>query len=87
MNTHRVGRLCRVCGIAAMIIAAVPFLAFSFKVATTKVNDVPQERFAYDDTYSSALLWWAVVGFALGCALLVCGWRCRSKRREVLPES
>jgi len=85
MNKERVARLCRIGGIAAIIIAPIPFLIFFYKLATTKVNDIPQDRFAYHDAYWSALLWLAGVGFALGCALLVFSWRFRSQRQEVTP--
>jgi len=66
-----------------MIVAPIPFLIFFYKLATTKVNDIPQDQFAYHSTYWSALLWVAGMGFALGFALLVFGWRLRSKRQEV----
>ncbi|HEY5911225.1 MAG TPA: hypothetical protein VJA21_11545 [Verrucomicrobiae bacterium] len=85
MNKERVARLCRVGGIAAVTIAPIPFLIFFYKLATAKVNDIPQDRFAYHDAYWWALLWLAGVGFVLGCALLVLSWRFRSQRQEMTP--
>ena len=40
-----------------MITAPIPALAFFYKLATTKVNDIPQDQFAYHSTYWSAFLW------------------------------
>jgi cell division protein FtsX len=83
MKPDRVARLCRVGGLAAVIIAPIPFLVFFYRLATTKVNDIPQDQFVYHSAYWSAFLLVAGLGFALGCSLLVFGWRFRSKRREV----
>ena len=66
-----------------MTIAPIPFMAFFCKLATVKVNDIPQDQFAYHSTSWSALLWVAGMGFVLGFALLAFGWCLRSKRREV----
>ena len=66
-----------------MVAAPIPFVVFFYKLAATKVNDIPQDRFAYHEAYWSAFLWLAGVGFVLGCALLVLGSRFRPKRRGV----
>ena len=82
MTPDRIARILRVGGIAAMITAPIPALAFFYKLATTKVNDIPQDQFAYHSTYWSAFLWLAGTGFALGLALLLIGWRLRPTRHE-----
>ncbi len=83
MNAERIARLCRISGLTAIIVAPIPFLVFFYRLAITKINDIPQDRIAYNDTYWSAFLWVAGVGFVLGCALLLFGWRLRSKPQEV----
>lgn len=84
MHARSVARLCQVGGIAAIVLAPIPFLTLFYRLATTKVLRVPQERFAYDDAYWSTFLWLAAVGIVFGCALLAFGRRFRSKRLEVL---
>lgn len=68
-----------------MVVAPLPFLIFFYRTATTKVNDMAQEDLAYHSTNFSALFFVALVGFALGFALLVFGRHLRPKDGEVSP--
>ena len=84
MKPARAATICRVAGLAAFLLAPVPFLIFFFRMLTTKVNEIAEEDMACYHNLLSALLFVAFAGVCLGTVLLLVGRFLRPRQRENL---
>ncbi len=83
MNADSKRRVCRTGGVAAIVLAPLPFLVCFYQMGTTKVTDLAQDTLTYRYARLSAFLFVALVGVVFGVVLLLVGRHLRSSTGRV----